>query len=97
MRFTRLLILLLVLMLPCIALADTTITITFTGDVTLGGEDDLQTEPYSFTALYDKHGPEYFLANFADPGNGGVNVLHHYAVSRLKLVVTAVEIVAEKG
>ena len=66
MRFTRLLILLLVLMLPCIALADKTITITFTGDVTLGGEEDVQTEPYSFTALYDKHGPEYFLANFAE-------------------------------
>ena len=37
MRLSRLLILLLIALLPCIALADTTITLTFTGDVTLGG------------------------------------------------------------
>ena len=66
MRLSRLLILLLVLMLPCIALADKTITITFAGDVTLGGEERLMNEPTSFAAVYEKNGPEYFLKNFAD-------------------------------
>lgn len=66
MRLSRLLILLLVLMLPCIALADKTITLTFAGDVTLGGEERLMNEPTSFAALYEKNGPEYFLKNFAD-------------------------------
>ncbi len=46
---------------------DKTITLTFTGDITLGGEDSVQAEEdTSFTALYEKNGPEYFLANFAD-------------------------------
>ena len=66
MRLSRLLILLLVLMLPCVALADKTITLTFAGDVTLGGEDRLMNEPTSFASLYEKNGPEYFLKNFAD-------------------------------
>lgn len=66
MRLSRLLILLLVLMLPCIALADKTITLTFAGDVTLGGEERLMNEPTSFAALYEKNGPEYFLKNFTD-------------------------------
>lgn len=66
MRLSRLLILLLVLMLPCIALADKTITLTFAGDVTLGGEERLMNEPTSFAAVYEKNGPEYFLKNFAD-------------------------------
>ena len=66
MRVTRLLILLLVLLLPAAALADKTITITFTGDITLGGEDYLQGEPTSFASVYAQNGPEYFLSNFAD-------------------------------
>ena len=66
MRLSRLLILLLIVMLPCIALADVTITLTFTGDVTLGGEEWMLGEPDSFAAMYDKHGPEYFLGNFAE-------------------------------
>lgn len=48
------------------ALADQTITLTFTGDITLGGEDYLRTAEDSFFATYDREGPEYFLANFAD-------------------------------
>lgn len=60
------LLLLLLLLLPCAALADTTVTITFTGDVTLGGEDYLREEPDSFASVYEANGPEYFLANFAD-------------------------------
>ena len=66
MRLSRLLILLLIALLPCIALADTTITLTFTGDVTLGGEAWLEPEPDSFASLYAKNGPEYFLGNFAE-------------------------------
>ena len=66
MRLSRLLILLLILLLPCIALADTTITLTFAGDVTLGGEEWLEPEPESFASLYEKNGPEYFLGNFSE-------------------------------
>ena len=62
----RLLCLILALMLPALALADTTITLTFTGDITLGGEARLEGEPNSFASLYAQYGPEYFLANFAD-------------------------------
>lgn len=66
MRLSRLLIILLLLMLPCAALADKTITLTFAGDVTLGGEAQLVGEPGSFAQVYEKNGPEYFLKNFAD-------------------------------
>lgn len=66
MRLSRLLIFLLLLLLPCSALADKTITLTFAGDVTLGGEAKLVDEPDSFAKVYEKNGPEYFLKNFAD-------------------------------
>ena len=66
MRLSRLLIFLLLLLLPCAALADKTITLTFAGDVTLGGEAKLVGEPGSFAKVYEKNGPEYFLKNFAD-------------------------------
>ena len=65
MRLSRLLIFLLLLLLPCAALADKTITLTFAGDVTLGGEAKLVGEPGSFAQVYEKNGPEYFLKNFA--------------------------------
>ena len=67
MRLLRLLFLFTALiLLPAAALADTTITLTFAGDVTLGGEENLQGEEDSFTSYYEQKGPEYFLANFAD-------------------------------
>ena len=66
MRLSRLLIFLLILSLPCVALADKTITLTFTGDITLGSEAWLEPEADSFASLYEKNGPEYFLANFAE-------------------------------
>ena len=59
-------LLLLLLLLPAAALADKTVTITFAGDVTLGGEDYLRNDPDSFASVYAQKGPEYFLANFAD-------------------------------
>ena len=65
MRLSRLLIFLLLLLLPCAALADKTITLTFAGDVTLGGEAKLVGEPGSFAQVYEKNGREYFLKNFA--------------------------------
>ncbi len=67
MRLKKLLpLLLLLLLLPAAALADKTITLTFTGDVTLGCEDWLRPDKGSFDSLYDQHGPEYFLGNFAE-------------------------------
>ena len=60
------LLLLLLLLLPAAALADKTVTITFTGDVTLGGEDYLRDDPASFASVYAANGPAYFFANFAD-------------------------------
>ena len=66
MRFFRLLLLICALMLPCAALADKTITLTFAGDITLGGETWLEKEPGSFASVYEKNGPGYFLKNFVD-------------------------------
>ncbi len=67
MRLFRLLILLTaLLLLPGLALADKTITLTFTGDITLGGEERLESDPASFASVYEKNGPEYFLEDFAD-------------------------------
>ena len=59
-------LLLLLCLLPSFALADKTITLTFTGDITLGGEDYLRTAEDSFFAVYDREGAGYFLKNFAD-------------------------------
>ena len=64
--FALLLVLLLCFLVPAAALADTTITITFTGDITLGGEDRLRSAKDSFHSIYAQEGPEYFLKNFAD-------------------------------
>ncbi len=62
-RFLTLLLTLLLVTLCSSALADKTITITFTGDVTLGGEDFNRGYDTSFDSYYDMYGPEYFLAN----------------------------------
>ena len=59
-------LLLLLCLLPSFALADKTITLTFTGDITLGGEDYLRTAEDSFFAVYECEGAGYFLKNFAD-------------------------------
>lgn len=48
------------------ALADTTVTMTFVGDVTLGGENYLQGRDYSFTGFARANGYEYFLQNVKD-------------------------------
>lgn len=54
-------LLLLLCLLPSFALAEKTITLTFTGDITLGGEDYLRTAEDSFFAVYDREGAGYFL------------------------------------
>ena len=61
----RILLLLLVcaLLLPLSALADITVTMSFTGDVTLGGENKVQKRADSFTGFYNENGPDYFFAN----------------------------------
>lgn len=62
-----LLLLLAALLLPMsAALADKTVTITFTGDVTLGCEDYLRGDPASFNTVYMQQGPAYFLRNMKD-------------------------------
>ncbi len=48
------------------AQAEKTVTITFTGDITLGGEDYLRTAEDSFASVYEREGTSYFLKNFAD-------------------------------
>ena len=62
----RFLALLLLLFLPLSALADQTITLTFTGDVTLGGEERTRKEETSFDSVYQREGEGYFLRNMAD-------------------------------
>jgi len=59
-------LLLLVLFLPLTALADQTVTLTFTGDVTLGGEERTRAEETSFDSVYDREGEGYFFKNMAD-------------------------------
>lgn len=63
----RFLLILLCFMLVCpAALADKTVTLTFTGDVTLGGEEYLRAQPTSFDSVAAEMGYAYFFANFRD-------------------------------
>ncbi len=48
------------------ALADRTITITFTGDVTLGSEEIKKNQPDSFVKTAEREGYEYFFRNVKD-------------------------------
>ena len=56
------------LLLACAAgaAAEKTITITFTGDCTLGSEESTRADPYSFDSVAAKEGYDYFFANFRD-------------------------------
>ena len=64
----RLLSLLICLMLlaPAAALAEKTVTITFTGDVTLGSEEKKRNKDFSFDTMAANQGYEYFFANVRD-------------------------------
>ena len=57
----RLLILLFLLFLPAGAVADKTLTITFVGDCTIGGEERLKGYDYSFDGYLRQHGYGYFF------------------------------------
>ena len=48
------------------AAAEKTITITFTGDCTLGSEESTRKDPYSFDSIAEKEGYDYFFANFRE-------------------------------
>ncbi len=45
---------------------NTTITITFTGDITLGSEEAYRNRSTSFESYVKKHGDAYFLKNYLD-------------------------------
>ncbi len=57
----RVLLLLLLCLLPLSATADRTLTLTFVGDCTIGGEDRLREFDYSFDAYLAKYGYDYFF------------------------------------
>lgn len=57
----RLLIWTLLLLLPAAALADETLTLTFLGDCTIGGEDRLREYDYSFDGYVRQYGYDYFF------------------------------------
>ena len=60
----RFLILLLLVALPVISLADTTLTLSFTGDVTLGSEEWVRPKENSFDSVAAREGYDYFFKNF---------------------------------
>lgn len=57
----RRLLLILLLLLPLTALAEETVTLTFLGDCTIGGEDRLKEYDYSFDGYLRQYGYDYFL------------------------------------
>lgn len=59
----RTLLLLLCLLLPCSALADQTLTLTFVGDCTLGSEEYRQSAADSLNAYAEMYGYDYFFKN----------------------------------
>ena len=54
------------LMFAASALAETTVTLTFTGDVTLGSEERTRKQDSSFVSMAEKMGYDYFFAHFRD-------------------------------
>lgn len=48
-------------LLPWSGVAEKSLTITFVGDCTIGGEDRLREEDFSFDAYLEKHGYDYFF------------------------------------
>lgn len=57
----KILAILLLLLLPCSALAEKTLTLTFVGDCTIGGEERLKEFDYSFDGYLRPHGYGYFF------------------------------------
>ena len=48
------------------AAAEKTLTVTFTGDCTLGSEEATRKDPYSFDSMAEKEGYDYFFKNFRE-------------------------------
>ena len=65
-RLTALLLCCVLLVSAGCAAAEKTITITFTGDCTLGSEESTRKDPNSFDSIAAKEGYDYFFANFRD-------------------------------
>ena len=65
-RLTALLLCCILLVSAGCAAAEKTITITFTGDCTLGSEESTRKDPNSFDSIAEKEGYDYFFANFRD-------------------------------
>lgn len=68
-RLQRVTALLLCLMLAIgagCAAAEKTVTISFTGDCTLGSEESTRADQYSFDSVAAREGYDYFFANFRD-------------------------------
>jgi len=60
-------LLMITLMLSAVsAAAETTLRLTFTGDVTLGSEEAKKNKPWSFVSYATEKGYDYFFANVAD-------------------------------
>ncbi|MGN0779876.1 MAG: CapA family protein [Aristaeellaceae bacterium] len=66
MRRMLCLLMCLMLLAPSAALADKTITLTFTGDVTLGSEEKKRSKDVSFDSVAAREGYDYFFANVRD-------------------------------
>ena len=66
MRRILCLLLCLLTLVPACALADKTITITFTGDVTMGSEERKREKDFSFDTFAETKGYDYFFANVRD-------------------------------
>lgn len=60
------LILLIALLLPAMALGDTTVTMTFLGDCTLGSEENLANKAKSLHGFVKEKGYDYFFENVQD-------------------------------
>ena len=57
----KFLLVLLCFCLPLPAMSEQTLTLTFLGDCTIGGEDHLREEPTSFDAYLEQYGYDYFF------------------------------------
>lgn len=63
MRRLLSILLCLMILLPASALAEKSVTITFTGDVTLGSEENRRKRDFSFDTMAANMGYDYFFAN----------------------------------
>ena len=65
-RLTALLLCCALLISAGCAAAEKTVTVTFTGDCTLGSEESTRADQYSFDSVAAREGYDYFFANLRD-------------------------------